>query len=241
MIDAASAAGCQQGSLGFENVDIAGFHLQRNHAQHIAVGIANQVECHPLHQKLRMRREVLLVQGVQHGVAGTIGRGTGALHGFFAVVGGVPAKWALVDGAVGVAVKRHAEMFHFVHHFGRLAAHELDGVLVAQPVGAFDGVVEVPFPMVFAHIAERRAHAALRGHRVRTGRKHLGQHGDLQAGARQLQRGAHARAARAHDHHVEFAPRQVLHHCCHLLTVSTEPATPSRNKPPARQLRLHAG
>jgi hypothetical protein len=53
----------------------------------------------------------LLVQRVQHGVAGAVGGGAGALHGLFAVVGGVAAERTLVDRAVGVAVERHAEMF----------------------------------------------------------------------------------------------------------------------------------
>ena len=40
--------------------------------------------------------------------------------------------------------------------------------------------------------------------------KHLGQHGDVQAGARQLQRGAHAGAARADDDDVELAGGDVV-------------------------------
>ena len=54
-----------------------------------------------------------------------------------------------------------------------LAAHELDRVLVAEPIGALDGVVEVPAPVVLAHVAEGGAHAALGRHRVAAGRKHL--------------------------------------------------------------------
>jgi hypothetical protein len=45
---------------------------------------------------------VLLVQRVQHRVAGAVGRGAGALHRLLAVVGGVAAERALVDRAVGL-------------------------------------------------------------------------------------------------------------------------------------------
>jgi hypothetical protein len=106
---------------------------------------------------------------VQQRVTGTVGGRAGALHRLFAVVGGVAAERALVDGAVGVAVERHAEVFELVDDVRCFAAHELDRVLVAEPVGALDGVVEVIVPVVFAHVAQRSADAALRRHGVRAG------------------------------------------------------------------------
>ena len=241
MVDAPGTASCQQGGFGFEHINFARFHFQGDHAEHVAVGVADQVERHPFHQELGMYREVLLVQGVQHGVAGAVGRGAGALHRLFTMVGRVAAKRTLVNGAVGIAVERHAEVFHLVDDLGRLAAHELDGVLVAEPVRSLDGVVEMPFPMVFTHIAETGAHAALRRHRMRTGGEDLGEHSHFEPGARQLQRSAHAGAACAHNHHIKLAPWQVLHHCCHLFRASTEPAAPSRHSLPARRSRRHAG
>ena len=48
------------------------------------------------------------------------------------------------------------------------------------------------------------ADAALGCHGVGTGGEHLGQHGHVQASARQLQRGTHAGAARADDDDVEL-------------------------------------
>jgi len=93
------------------------------------------------------------------------------------------AEGALVNRAVRVAVKRHAHVFELKHHSGRFAAHVLDGVLVAQPIRAFDRVVKMVMPIVFRHIAQRRAYAALRRHRVRAGGEYLGQHGHIQTGA----------------------------------------------------------
>ena len=140
---------------------------------HVALGVADQVERHPLDEEVGARLDVLLVQRVQHRVAGAVGRGAGALHRLLAVVGGVAAERALVDRAVRVAVERHAEVLELVDDLRRLAAHELDRVLVAEPVGALDGVVEVVVPVVLAHVAERGADAALRRDRVRAGREHL--------------------------------------------------------------------
>ena len=53
----------------------------------------------------------------------------------------VAAERTLVDRAVGIAVERHAEVLELVDDVRRFAAHELDRVLVAEPVGALDGVV----------------------------------------------------------------------------------------------------
>ena len=130
-IDAPRAAGREQGALGFEDVHVAGFHLERSDADDIAIGVADQVERHPFDEELRARLDVLLVQRVQHRVAGAVGRGAGALHRLFAVVGGVAAERTLVDRAVGVAVERHAEVLELVDHLRRHPAHVFDCILVA--------------------------------------------------------------------------------------------------------------
>ena len=206
--DAPCSAGGQHDHLGLQDVDLPGLHLERRDADDGAFAVADQVERHPLDEEIGACLDVLLVERVQHRVAGAVGRRAGALHGLLAVVGGVATERALVDRAVGIAVERHAEVLELVDDVRRLAAHELDRVLVAEPVGALDGVVEVVVPVVLAHVAERGTDAALRRDRVRTRREHLGEHGDVQAGTGQLQRGAHAGAAGADDDDVEAPCRQ---------------------------------
>ena len=175
------------------------------------------------------------------GVAGAVGGGAGALHRLFAVVGGVAAKGALVDGAVGVAVERHAHVFEVVHDLGRLAAHEFDGVLVAQPVAALDGVVEGVVPVVLGHDAQRGRNAALCRHGVAAGGKHLGQRGHIKACAGEFKRGAHAGAAGANDDDVELALGDVSVGVAHYLPSvagirdATKPGYPSRHSRPARR------
>ena len=89
-----------------------------------------------------------------------------------------------------------------------LAAHVLDGILVAQIVRALDGVEHVPVPVVRQDIGQGRVDAALGGDRVRAGRKDLGDHRDTRLGLRQLQRGAQAAAAGADDEGIEITPWQ---------------------------------
>jgi hypothetical protein len=76
-------------------------------------------------------------------------------------------------------------MFQFDDRGNGFAAHVFDRVLVAEPVGALDGVVEVEAPVVLAHVAERGGNAALRRHGVRAGRENLGDAGGLEALLRQ--------------------------------------------------------
>jgi hypothetical protein len=151
--DAPAAARGEERGLALEDDDVAGLHLQRRDAQHSAVGSADDVERHPLHEELRLAVDVALVERVQHRVARAV-RGAGAaLHRLLAEIRRVAAERALVDGAVVVPVERHAEVLELDHDLGRHAAHELDRVLVAQPVRPLHGVVHVPVPVVLAHVA----------------------------------------------------------------------------------------
>jgi hypothetical protein len=113
----------------------------------------------------------------------------------------------LIHGAIRVAVERHAEMLEFDHDFGRFPTEKLDRVLIAEPVRSLDGVVHVPHPAVFAHVAERRTDASLCGNRVRSGGKHFRQHGNLETRLGELQGRTHAGAAGAYDYRIEFSDR----------------------------------
>ena len=87
----------------------------RGHAEHLAAGVAHQVERHPLDEELRVGAHVALVQRMQHGVAGAVGRAAGALHRALAEILRVTAERTLVHGAVVVAVERHAEVLQLDH------------------------------------------------------------------------------------------------------------------------------
>ena len=76
--------------------------------------------------------------------------------------------------------------------------------MVAEPVGALDGVVEVVVPVVVGHIAQCGTNTALSRHGVRTGGEYFGKNSNVQTSAGQLQGSAHAGAAGADDHDVKF-------------------------------------
>src|SRR5262249_59652869 len=113
------------------------------------------------------------VEGVQHGVAGAVGSRTGAQGGALAVVGSHAAEWTLIDLAFFGARKRHPPVLEFVDRRRGITAQILDRVLVAKPVRPLHGVVHMPAPVVFAHIAERSRDAALRCNSMRAGGEHF--------------------------------------------------------------------
>ena len=186
--------------------------VERDHAAAGAV-LHDEIEREVLDEEFGVVLDRLLVQRVQHRVAGAIRGRAGAMRRALAVVRGHAAERALVDAAVVGARERHAVVLELDDRGRRFLAHELDGVLVAEPVRALDGVVEMEAPVVLAHVAERGGDAALRGHRVAARREHLGDAGGRQAGFGQSQRGAQARAAGAdHDDVVGVIDEFVIFH-----------------------------
>jgi hypothetical protein len=220
VVDAPRAAGGENGRLGVEDDDLAGFHVHRRDAHDVALGIAHQVQRLPFDEELGIHLDVALVHRVQHGVAGAVGRSAGTAHRLLAEVRHVAAERALVDLAVVEAVEGHAVMLEFDHDFVGLAAHELDRVLVAEPVGALDGVVHVPVPVILLGVAQAGGDAALSGHGMRARREDLGQHGGLVAGFGELDRGTQAGAAGADDDRIEFANGVIHSHSLQMICMA---------------------
>jgi hypothetical protein len=200
LVDAAVTAGRQHRTMGAEAMDRAVVEVPGHNAAAHAL-VHDQVEREVLDEELGVVTQRLLVERVQDGVAGTVGRRAGALGDALAVLGGHAAERALVDLALGRAAERHAEMLELDDRRDAVAAHVFDRVLVAEPVGTLDCVVHVPAPVVGAHVAERRRDAALRRHGVAAGREHLGDAGRFVALVGHAEGGAQARSAGAdHDH-----------------------------------------
>ena len=203
-IRASIAAGGKHHRMRAEQVQFAFVHVQREHATAGAVAIENQVKCEVFDVETRIVLERLLVQRVQHRVAGAVGRGAGALRSALAVVRGHAAERTLVDLAGLGARERHAIVLEFDHRRRRVLAHVLDRILVAEPVAALDRIVEVETPVVLAHVAECRGDAALRGDRVRARRENLGDARGVEPLLGHAEGGAQAGAARADHDDVVF-------------------------------------
>src|SRR5260221_9691628 len=93
-------------------------------------------------------------------------------------------------------------MLELDHRRRRFAAEIFDRILVAEPVGALDGVVHVPLPVIRPHVAEARRDAALRRDGVAARREDLGDAGRLQSGSGGAHGGAKTSTSSADNHHV---------------------------------------
>jgi hypothetical protein len=86
-------------------VDRAIVHAQRDHADGTP-SVHDQVDREVFDEEVRVVLQALLVERVQHGVAGAVSRGAGALHRrAFAHVLHVAAERALIDRAIFVAAE----------------------------------------------------------------------------------------------------------------------------------------
>ena len=159
----------------------------------------NQIEHNVFNKEFGIMFQRLLIQGMQNRMAGLISRRAGALRLAFAVMRGHAAKGALINFAFGGSGERHAVMFQFDDGRNGFTAHVFDGILVAQPVRTFDGVVHVKAPVIFAHIAQRGTDAALRGDGMTAGGKYFADAGRFQTFFHHAKGGTQTCAASTHD------------------------------------------
>ena len=99
-------------------------------------------------------------------MTGSVGCSTGPLDGLFTHIRRVSTEGALINGSVGIAIKRHSKVLKLIDHLGCLTAHKLNGILVTKIVRALYRIEHMPIPIVVAHIAQRGANPALGRHRV---------------------------------------------------------------------------
>src|SRR3546814_7772669 len=99
---------------------------------------------------------------VQHGVAGAVGSGAGALRSRSrAHILHHAAEGALIDLALFSPAERNARMLQFINSSRRFTAEILDCVLITQPVRPLHGVIHMPGPVIGSHIAQAGRDATL--------------------------------------------------------------------------------
>ena len=149
-----ATTGGQYDRVSTEAVHFASGQIDGNHTTTSAFFVHDQINGEVLDVELSAVTQRLLIERVQDCVTGTVSRGASALGDTFTEVGGHTTEGALVDFAFFCARERHTVVLQFDYRRNGFTTHILDGVLVAEPVGTFDGVVHVPLPVVGAHVAE---------------------------------------------------------------------------------------
>ena len=133
-VDAAGAAGGEHDGLRADGLDGAVDHVVRHDAATAAVGVLHQLGDEPL----LVGRDLVLhahrVERVQDHQAGEVGGEAGARE-----AGAAERALGDLAGAL-VAAEDRAPVLELDDLAGRHLAQDLDGVLVAEVVGALDGV-----------------------------------------------------------------------------------------------------
>ena len=137
----------------------------------------------------------LLVEHLDQDVAGDVG----GEHGARRACG---AERALCELAVIAPREDRAPVLELVDVARRLAREDLDRVLVADVVGALDGVERVRLDGVLGGVAERCVDAALGRSRMASGRVQLRDHTDVRPCVVRFDGRAHTRAAGSDDQDV---------------------------------------
>ena len=140
----------------------------------------NQIDRDVFDEELRFVLARLLIERMQHRVAGSVGSGAGTLRDALAILRSHATEGTLVDPSIRRTRERDTIVLEFDDSRRGLLAHELDRILVAEPVGTLDGVVEVIAPVILAHVAESCGNTALRRNRVTTRREYFGDAGRRQ-------------------------------------------------------------
>ena len=135
LVRAAITARAEHHRLGAHRVNLAGEDVHRHDAAADVV-LDDQVHAVPFAVELHAVAQRLFVDGVQEDVARPVGGEAGARRA-------VPAEAPLVDAPIGRAAEHAAHVLVFVDHARRIVDHDLDRILIAQPVRAFDRVEDV--------------------------------------------------------------------------------------------------
>jgi hypothetical protein len=120
-----------------------------------AVLVHQQIERNIFDEEVCSVLETLLIERVQNGMTGSVGRCTSALRQLFSILEGLAPERALIDLAILGTREWNAVMLQFQDGWRRFAAHIFDGVLITEPVGAFHRVVHVKVPIIaVSHVAK---------------------------------------------------------------------------------------
>ncbi|EJK91798.1 hypothetical protein UUU_11380 [Klebsiella pneumoniae subsp. pneumoniae DSM 30104 = JCM 1662 = NBRC 14940] len=217
LIDTACAAGRQHGGAGFKVDHFAGLDAQGGTTDYRAVLVFHQIEGVPFGEDSGVVFQVLLIQSVQQGVTGTVSRRRGTRRLFAAEVLRLAAKRALINTAIVKTRERQSHVLQLKNRFRAGLTHVFDGVLVADIVRPFYGVVHMPFPVIFMGVTERDGDATLRGYGMGTGREHFGEQCTGLSALGNLQRRAHTCAAGTDDNSIKLSDWQ-FHYTPHTTT-----------------------
>ena len=140
-----------------------------------------------VHREVLNEEDAIVTKGtseecVQHGVSGTISDSAASVSlSTLAEICGLTTEGSLVDLTVTCSAEGHTIGLELTDSDRSLPSHILDGILISEPVGALDCVIEVESPVILVHVAESGVDSTLSGDSVRSGGEQLGNTSSLES------------------------------------------------------------
>src|SRR5690554_1124027 len=134
-VNTSGAASSKYRGLGLDVNHFAIFHINGDYTYHGTVLVLHQINSKPLIEKYRVMFDVVLIQGVQQRMPGTVSRGASArcLSAAPKILG-LATKRPLVNTTTVGAGKRQPHMFQLKYRFRPYRTHILNSVLITDIV-----------------------------------------------------------------------------------------------------------
>ena len=194
--DAPHAAGGHDDGLRLDERELSGLQFKRRDSRTTSFVILDQRRDEPFLEHRQTGFQNLLIQHVQHGLAGKI-RHKKRPCPFLAT------EAAGAQPPVLVSIKDDPHVFQGEDVRARFPGQNFHGILVTQIIAAFDRLEGVLFPLI-PTVGKRRVNAALSRVGMAANRMHLRDDRDGHPGFTCRQRGPHPGQAGPHHEHVKF-------------------------------------
>lgn len=198
-------ASSENSVLSVESMNRTVFHADSHATDAVALVVHDQISREVLDKVGCVVVKRSSVKSVEKRMTSSVGDAAASMSlATFSVFERLTAKRSLVDLAFWRSRERHTVVLELDDGVGSFSSHVVDGVLVAEPIGALDSVVHVVLPAVFFHVAESGVDSALSGDRVRSSWEELGDASSVEASFREAKGSAETSSTGADDESVEF-------------------------------------
>lgn len=193
------SSGGQHGVLGAETMDGSVFEVHGNDSNAGSV-LHDEVEGEVLNEVVAVVLEGGSVESVEKGVSSSVSDTASSVSlSSTSEIVGLSSESSLVDLSVSRAGEWHSVVLKLNNGSLGLSGHVVDGILVSEPIGSLDGVVEMPPPVIGVHVSERSVDTSLCGDGVRAGWEEFGDDGGLQSSLGKSHSGTKSSSAGSDD------------------------------------------
>lgn len=124
----------------------------------------NEIESEVLNKVVAIVLEGGSVESVEKRMSSSVSDTAGSVSlSSASEVVGLSSESSLVDLSVSGTGEWHSVVLELNDGSLGLSGHVVDGILVSEPIGSLDGIVEMPPPVVGVHVSERSVDTSLGG------------------------------------------------------------------------------